>query len=414
MKKIKFRSISLMIAILTVVFFGFTEIKASDCKDSCGETYADDSDARNTCEKKCDTLEEEKEAYQKIIDLKTKQSKTLSNQLDNINQQQAVTQTNLIVTKKKVQDLAGQISDLGSDIAEKEKKLEYNRKILKNLMQSYFEYDQEGVLSLVLLNRDFSEVLSQSDQLGQSSAKITEMLLEIESTKEELQKDINDLESKKDESENAKSELEKKNLDLQYTENQKQTLLGQTEAEKKKYQDLLDSIENEIENLESGIADNTDYSKVPPGKAGYFSYPVSPVRITQTYGKTSYSNHYASGKHNGVDFGINNSSVYAVRGGKVIGVGNNGRYAYGRWIAIDHGDGLVTLYGHLSKQSVSKGQKVDGGKKIGVSGNTGYSTGPHLHLSAFVKSSFDVVESTKVDGLMIPVGAPVNPMKYFK
>lgn len=414
MLKIIYKSVAVTMAISFFAFLGFAKIKADNCTDSCKVTYPNDFNAENDCEKNCQNLADKADAYQKIIDLKTKQSKVLSNQIDSINQQQVVTQLSLEETQKKVQDLFSQISSLGKEISEKEKSLDYDRKLLKNLMQSYFEYDQEGVLNLVLLNRNFSEILSQTDQIGQSGAKINEMLAEIKDTKEKLQKNIDDLENKKDQHEEAKSDLEQKNLNLQYVENQKQTLLGQTEADKKKYQDLLDSVESEIEDLESGIASSADYSNLPPEKAGYFTYPVNPVRITQGYGKTSYSNHYFSGKHNGVDFGINNSSVYAVKGGKVVGAGNNGRYAYGKWIAIDHGDGLVTLYGHLSKQSVSKGEKVSEGEKIGMSGNTGYSTGPHLHFSVFVKSSFDVVESKKVGGLMIPVGAPVNPMKYFK
>ncbi len=83
--------------------------------------------------------------------------------------------------------------------------------------------------------------------------------------------------------------------------------------------------------------------------------------------------------HNGIDLIANiGTKVYAPGGGKVTFTGyKNG---YGKVIEIDHGFGYVTLYGHLSKILVRKGQKVKRGDLIALSGNTGrLSTGPHLH-----------------------------------
>lgn len=76
---------------------------------------------------------------------------------------------------------------------------------------------------------------------------------------------------------------------------------------------------------------------------------------------------------------INGQPALASAAGTVSVVGNEGSTSYGRWIEIDHGDGYKTRYAHLSSQSVSKGQKVNAGTKIGVVGSTGGSTGPHLH-----------------------------------
>lgn len=71
--------------------------------------------------------------------------------------------------------------------------------------------------------------------------------------------------------------------------------------------------------------------------------------------------------------------VVAAAAGKVSRVANEGNTSYGRWIEIDHGNGYRTRYAHLSLQSVSVGQQVAQGQKIGEVGNTGGSSGAHLH-----------------------------------
>jgi murein DD-endopeptidase MepM/ murein hydrolase activator NlpD len=166
--------------------------------------------------------------------------------------------------------------------------------------------------------------------------------------------------------------------------------------------------------LEAGKLDDLNLKDMPAFKRGLLAYPLKKYTISQGYGKTKFSKKaYASGKHNGIDFGApSGTPVYTPLGGKVVGVGNNGRYAYGKWIAIDHGNGMITLYGHLSSQSVSKGEKVDTGEKIGAVGNTGYSTGSHLHFSVFSSKTFELAKSKVVSNLYIPIGATVNPMNY--
>lgn len=194
----------------------------------------------------------------------------------------------------------------------------------------------------------------------------------------------------------------------------------QTQGDERKYQDKLaeveakrKAIENEIALIEGEKSGNIDYDKLPPVKKGYFTYPINPVIITQGYGKTSFSYHYYSGMHNGIDFGTSGKyvSVYAAKDGKVLATGDNGKYAYGKWIAIDHDDGLVTLYGHLSSIKVSKGEKVDEGERIAISGNTGYSTGPHLHFSVFAENTFGI---NSISGVGVPTGGSVDPNRYLK
>ncbi|GAC1512747.1 MAG: hypothetical protein NVS2B16_16170 [Chloroflexota bacterium] len=91
--------------------------------------------------------------------------------------------------------------------------------------------------------------------------------------------------------------------------------------------------------------------------------------------------------HNGYDYNISYQPVYAVASGKVIFSAYEYSFAhhlgYGKMVMINHGHGYVSLYGHFSTLLVRSGQRVRRGQKIGISGNTGHSTGPHLHFTVF-------------------------------
>lgn len=104
-----------------------------------------------------------------------------------------------------------------------------------------------------------------------------------------------------------------------------------------------------------------------------------PFPCGQVWAGQTRSNHSPT---NSVDFNRNNDvgdTVVAAAAGKISRVDNEGNVSYGRWIEIDHGNGYRTRYAHLSTQTVSIGQSVSQGQKIGTVGNTGGSTGAHLH-----------------------------------
>ena len=106
---------------------------------------------------------------------------------------------------------------------------------------------------------------------------------------------------------------------------------------------------------------------------GKFRNPFAAGMITSRYGTRS------RGFHTGLDLaGSTGSPVYASDGGTVSFAGWSG--GYGKVIKINHGNGYETYYAHLSSINVKSGQKVAKGEMIGRVGNTGNSTGPHLHF----------------------------------
>jgi len=130
--------------------------------------------------------------------------------------------------------------------------------------------------------------------------------------------------------------------------------------------------------------------KNPPPKmgSGSLNYPGSRGVITSEFGVwRSYR------RHTGIDVGLNvGSSVKAADGGVVTYSGYSS--SYGRYIIVDHGSNMTTLYAHNSSLLVSKGEKIFQGQLIAYSGNTGNSTGPHLHFEVRIN------------------GVPKNPRNY--
>jgi murein DD-endopeptidase MepM/ murein hydrolase activator NlpD len=126
------------------------------------------------------------------------------------------------------------------------------------------------------------------------------------------------------------------------------------------------------------------------GKGTHFIWPLT-GRITSVFGPRIHPIYGTPDFHTGVDIAVpEGTEVHAAAPGVVTWAGRRG--GYGLLVVIDHGDGYSSYYGHLSRILVHEGQFVEVGQVIALSGNTGLSTGPHLH--------FEVRR----------LGEPVNPL----
>lgn len=131
-------------------------------------------------------------------------------------------------------------------------------------------------------------------------------------------------------------------------------------------------------------------------RLGSFQLPVAGSPVTTGY-RTGGAL-WSSGSHSGVDFrAASGTSVVAVGAGTVVEAGWGG--AYGNNVVIRMNDGTFTQYGHLSSIGVSVGQSVTPGARIGLSGSTGNSTGPHLHFEARTTAEY---------------GSDIDPVAYLR
>lgn len=368
-------------------------------------------------------LQEKKSSYQKIIDIKKNQKALLQSQITNLAQQTDTLSSTIAENTVKLEETKQKIQTLEQQIQEKEEVIAEQKEMLADFIRSYRDSESGGFQAMVFAVESGENPFSSADQSEQFQSDIAQAVEKIEAVRRSLSRDSEALGRDKTETETLNARLEQQTAYLDSAKQQKEALaeqavVEQTQYEKKlsKVEEQIDDIEQEIEELEAQKSNSLDLSKLPSRSGAAMRYPLEKGSITQGYGKTSFaksSKMYKNGFHNGVDFGVpTGTEVLAAASGTVVATGNSGRYAYGKWIAIDHGNGLVTLYGHLSKQKVSRGDGVSRGDTIGLSGNTGNSTGPHVHFTVFSEDSFEVVDSVSVSGVKIPTGASVNPMRY--
>ena len=146
--------------------------------------------------------------------------------------------------------------------------------------------------------------------------------------------------------------------------------------------DYFDAVEKDVDRL-AEVMDSTPLGKpIPGGVSSHYGYRKNPFSNAREF-------------HGGIDFrGKVGDAVAATADGVV----EKARYekGYGKHVVIKHKKGYKTLYGHLSKINVAKGQKVVAGEKVGEVGSTGRSTGPHLHYE------------------IIRHGRRINPIKYVR
>jgi murein DD-endopeptidase MepM/ murein hydrolase activator NlpD len=363
-------------------------------------------------------LEEQAAAYKKELETTQNQKNTLKNQISLIEGRVKKLQNDISITSARIENASLKIDGLSLDISEKQNEIDKKKDSIASVMQVLYEYDQASLVEIVLTKTTFSDLMDQIHYLESLQNEVYKNLVAYQELKKEMESRKSETERQRNELYSLQNQLSSQKQVVAKEKEEKNYLLTKTKGQEKQYQSLLDDtlkkqqeIQQSIYELEDKLQLAYDPNSLPESRSGVLDWPLGGV-LTQKYGYTAYSKKlYSSGFHNGIDISSSyGEPIKAALNGTITAIGNCGRYAYGKWIAVKHENALTTLYGHLSGYGAFKvGDKVKTGDIIGYEGSTGYSTGAHLHFGVYVAQTFRV-ESMWYG--LLPIGAHLDPMKY--
>lgn len=363
-------------------------------------------------------LEEEARRYRTLVGQKAQEQKTLTNQIGLLEAEIQELTLRIRITRTHIQRTEATVEELSGDIEEKERQIAQTKEYIAALIQELNEKDSETLLTTLLRAPSlavFSEELEYVLNLNQS---VHERLTTLESLTDQLESEKKVAEEEKQNLEASQRELAARENVTEDRKEERERLLNLTGKAKKSYEQTLKeikqqqkAIQEEIVAFEAKLRQLLDLKRLPGSQPGLLAWPARGT-LSQGYGPTSETGFLndAYKFHNGIDLAIpSGTPVKAAHDGVVKAVGDNGKYAYGRWVAVEHGNGLTTLYAHFSSMAVSPGQKIGRGEVVGYSGSTGFSTGPHLHFTVYATETFRTEQ--RWFGLL-PLGGSVNPLLY--
>jgi murein DD-endopeptidase MepM/ murein hydrolase activator NlpD len=388
---------------------------------------------------KIDALDKEIESFNKKISQTQGEASTLKKALSDLELRRGLLAKEIEKAKLNIIKAQEAIGVTQGKLSATETTLERNKSSLAESLRNLLLADKSipPLVQSLSPGMTFSGAIELMEQQKSFSIAINQKVQELADTKNVLADQKKTFEINKQALEQLNSTLTDKKALVDQTAKDKSNLLAQTKNKESEYQKLLadrkkkkGELEAEMLSVESKLKVIVDAGKLPKVGKGILQYPVSPVVITQYFGNTPFASKnpqvYNGGGHNGVDFGVKSGSpIYAAASGVVVGTGNTDTacsgVSYGKWVLIKHNNGLATLYAHLSVIQVSTGQQVASGEKIALSGNTGYSTGPHLHFTVYAAASVHVTVpgeyKSKVCGTdlimpLAPLNGYLNPLSY--
>lgn len=318
-----------------------------------------------------------------------KQVSSLSSDLSAISRQILLLDGQIEAQEEEIEAQEELLAQLETLVAEKTVQLEasearqaeqYQR--MKERVRYMVEHDNTSYLSILLSAESFSDFLNRWEIVKQINLRDDRLFEELKATRDKVEAEKLELEQTQAEAQEAKTQMDANKAELERqrqakVEQQKQ-VEDQKNAANAAYSEMIEQEETLMEQYKKAAAELSAQSTYVGGK---FMWPLPAANnvITCPYG---YRNHPVTKKyklHTGVDLrAATGTKVYAANGGTVTTSGSSS--AWGNYIIINHGGGYTTLYAHLSRRNVSKGATVKQGEVIGLSGNTGYSTAPHLHF----------------------------------
>ena len=369
-------------------------------------------------------LEKEIAVYQSEIEGLNKQKSSLQGEIRELDLTRKKLNADIAVTENKIDQTNLKIEDLGLNIGDKETSIQNNLESIRFGIQSMNEVEEKTLVEVLLSDQDFSALWGDLDNLLAVRENLQQNIIALRETKSQLEDTRTETIAAKNELTRLKTQLSDQQKIIVQNTNEKNRLLKQTQNNEANYQKLLqeriaqrDAFEKELEDYEAQLQYILDPSKLPKGRV--LSWPLANIFITQLFGKTSASGRlYASGTHNGVDFRASmGTPVMAMADGKILGVGDTDQTCYGasfgKFIFIEYSNGLSSTFGHLSLIKVEEGQMVKRGQIVGYSGNTGHTTGPHLHVSLYASGAVQMASKASVACNGRIYRLPISPVNAY-
>lgn len=361
-------------------------------------------------------LETELNQYKDALSKNKSQASTLRGQIILIETQISKLKGDLKVTQAKIFRAEANIKLYSRKIKEKEQKIKERQAAMSRSFRFLAHADKQGFLAAILQSRKFSVFLNQSEYLANLMNGLYSDYKIIAQDKIELTSLLSEQEDMKGDLIDFKTELQSKSRLVENQKQEKNSLLRETKNQETEYQKIISQIQIKQAQIQKEIFELEDKLRgevgdVPRPRPGALAWPLL-GRLTQGYGPTSVTGFYndAYKFHNGIDLAFGyGAPIRASLDGAVIASGDNGRYAYGKWLAIRHNNGLTTLYAHLSSKIINIGQNAYQGQIIGYEGSTGFVTGSHLHFTVYSTNTFRT--ENRWFGLL-PLGGSINPLDY--
>src|SRR3989338_4895628 len=287
-------------------------------------------------------------------------------------------------------------------MSEKEGQISIHRKAIPFTLSTLSEYDSRALILSLLSSTGLSDLWRDRSQIEGLDSRLKEEIGVLRETRKILSQEKEQKEKAKKEQVSLQSQLSGQKSVVEENKKDKEKILAETKNTEALYQKMLaenlarqKEFEEDLFRLESELQFALDPTLIPKLQHGLLAWPLSKIFVTDTFGvrPTRY--------HNGVDFRASQGTpIMAMDAGIVKGEANTddqkGCYSYGRWIFIQHDNGLSSIYAHLSASVVKTGQNVKRGEIIGYSGGyprvygSGNSTGPHLHIGLYASQGVKI------------------------
>lgn len=435
LKKLSFLFV-FIILVSTGAFFAFSPQQAIADEEKIKELEGEIGKLRD----QRDQIQKEIDQLQQKVSVTSSEANSIDARVRELKATQNKIQKDISLTQNKIKKSHLTLEKLDLEISDKQALANRKMDALANSIREMNLMSSESLIENILAYEDFSEFWNRLEFLNQFQDTLSDNLTELREIHKELRIKHSEESEEIKELETSKKLLSGQQEVVADTANQQTKLLSAKQTELKTQQQLLNEkieqrkkFEAAMLDFESQIKTLVDPDSFPAPARGVLSWPLDRITITQQFGGTQFAKTnpgvYGRPFHNGVDFGVpTGTQVKSVLAGTVQATGNTdafpGCVSWGKWVLVKHNNGLTSLYAHLSSIIVSPGETVETGGLLGLSGNTGYSTGPHLHLTLYASQGVSVVKFNEfkpggtgcsATGASTPVAsldAYIDPMTY--